>query len=143
MVTILHQPIEFSPSRYLAVILIAAHAIALSALLPALPLWAGAALAILLFISLLHYLLRDAWLRLPQSCAGLVLEVDGVVLIRRDGVRLPCRIMPGSLVAPGLTVLNMQQQGARTARNVVILPDSLDAESFRQLRVWLKWGELS
>jgi toxin CptA len=45
-----------------------------------------------------------------------------------------------SLVTPYLTVLNVLPQGARFSRSVVILPDSLDAESFRQLRVWLKWG---
>jgi len=45
-----------------------------------------------------------------------------------------------SLVTPFITVLNVLPQGARLARSVVILPDSLDAESFRQLRVWLKWG---
>ena len=136
----MRQTVEFSPSRYLAAILIAAHVIALSALLPALPPWAGVALAVLVLLSLLHYLLRDAWLRLPHSCTGLALEDEGVVLIRRDGARLPCRILPGGLVAPGLTVLNLKPHGARTARSVVILPDSLDKESFRQLRVWLKWG---
>jgi hypothetical protein len=25
--------------------------------------------------------------------------------------------------------------------HLVILPDALDAESFRQLRVWLRWGK--
>lgn len=106
-----------------------------------LPLWAGVAVMCLLLLSLGHCLLRHAWLRLPYSCAGLLLEEDGVVLIRRDGVHLPCRILPGSLVAPWLTVLNMLPEGERLVRSVVILPDSLDAESFRQLRLWLKWGD--
>ena len=139
----MRQSIELSPSRYLAAILTAAHAVALSVVLALVPSWAGAALAFLLVWSLGYYLLRDAWLRLPHSCIGLTLEDDGALLIRRDGVHLPGHILPGSLVAPGLTVLNVKPQGARTARSVVILSDSLDAESFRALRVWLKWGGLS
>ncbi|MBI3902775.1 MAG: hypothetical protein HY306_07520 [Nitrosomonadales bacterium] len=38
-------------------------------------------------------------------------------------------------------MLNVLPQGARFARSMIILPDSLDVESFRQLRVWLKWGQ--
>ncbi len=108
-----------------------------------LPLWAGLALAFLLFLNLHHCLLRDAWLRLPHSCAGLVLEEDGAVFIQRDGAQLPCCILSGSLVTPWLTILNVLPQNARLARNLVILPDSLDAESFRQLRVQLRWGNHS
>jgi len=104
------------------------------------PLWSKLALAVLLLSSLLYYLRRDAWLQLPASCIGLVLEGDGAILLRRDGVRLPCEILHDSLVMPYLTVLNVLPQGARFARSVVVLPDSLEAESFRQLRVWLKWG---
>lgn len=119
--------------------LVAAHSAALAVLALALPLWAKLAFAALLLFSLLYYLRRDAWLSLPASCIGLVLEGEGVVLLRRDGVRLSCGILQDSLVTPYLTVLNVLPQGARFARSVVILPDSLEAESFRQLRVWLKW----
>jgi toxin CptA len=50
-----------------------------------------------------------------------------------------------SFVAPYLTVLELKPLGAgglwqrfRT-RSVVILPDGIDAEEFRQLRVLLRW----
>lgn len=131
---------EIYPSRYLTAVLVAAHGVALAALLPFLPPWAGLALAAVMLISLLYYLKRDAWLRLPASCIGVVLEGDGATILRRDGVRVPCWILRDSLVTPHLTVLNLLPQGARFARSVVILPDSLDAESFRELRVRLKWG---
>lgn len=120
--------------------LAAAHGGVLAMLLFTLPPWAGLALAALLLTGLFYYLLRDAWLRLPASCIGLVLEGDGAVLLMRDGVRLTCEILRDSLVTPYLTVLNVLPQGARFARSVVVLPDSLDAEQFRQLRVRLKWG---
>lgn len=139
----MRQYIKLHSSRRLTALLAAAHGAALAALLFVLPLRAGLALAAALVVSLIYYLLRDAWRRLPGSCIGLVLEDEGVVLHRRDGVQVSCVIGPGSLVTPALTVLHALPQGARLARSVVILPDSLDAESFRKLRVWLKWGNHS
>ncbi len=139
----MRQQIELSPSRYLAFILVSVHGAASLVPLLVLPWWAGSTIVLMLLLGLRHYLLRDAWLRLPHSCARLVLEEEGAVLVRRDGAELSCRILPGSMVTPWLTVLNILPQGARFARSVVILPDSLDAESFRQLRVWLRWGSHS
>ncbi len=128
-------------SAYLAAILIAAHGAALLALLSlALPLWAQIVLAMLLLVSLLFYLRRDAWLSAPSSAIALLLEGDRVVLTTRSGDLWPGQLLRDSLVTPLLTVINVLPHGARFARNIIILPDSLDAESFRQLRVWLKWG---
>jgi toxin CptA len=53
---------------------------------------------------------------------------------------LICIISGDSFVTPYLTVLNLKPEGARFAHALVILPDSLEAESFRRLRVRLKWG---
>jgi toxin CptA len=137
----MQRHIELSPSRYFAFALVLAHGAAFLALLMVLPAWAAWASAILLLVSLLHYLLRDAWLRLPGSCVGLLIEEEeSVALIMRDGRQVPCRILSGSLVTPVLTVLNLVLPDARMTRSVVILPDGLEAESFRQLRVWLKWA---
>jgi toxin CptA len=133
------QQIELIPSRYLAFILVASHGAAIAASLLVFPLWAGGAVSLMLLLGLRHYVLRDAWLCLPHSCAGLVLEEEGAEIILRDGKRQPCRILPGSLASPWLTVLNILPEESRFSRSVVILPDSLDAEAFRQLRVWLKW----
>jgi toxin CptA len=44
-------------------------------------------------------------------------------------------------VTPYLTVLNLRGHGERGARHVTLLPDSLHAEDFRKLRVWLRWKE--
>jgi len=128
-------------SRYLAAMLIAAHGVTFAALFPlALPIWAKAALASLMLLSLAYHLWRDAWLSAPSASVALMLEGDRVVLATRGGEQLAGRMLRDSLATPFLTVLNVLPQGARLARSVVILPDSLDAESFRQLRVWLKWG---
>ncbi len=137
----MRRQFTLQPSRYLAAVLIAAHGVTLAVLLPlALPLWAKAALAALILFSLMHHLRRDAWLSAPSSRVALTLEGDRVVLSTRGGEQMAGQMLHDSLVTPFITVLNVLPQGAHFARSVVILPDTLDAESFRQLRVWLKWG---
>jgi hypothetical protein len=46
----------------------------------------------------------------------------------------------GSFVAPWLTILRWRPSGALFDRTIVILPDMLGRESFRRLRVVLRWG---
>ncbi len=128
-------------SHYLAAMLIAAHGATLAALFPlAFPLWAKVALAFLVVLSLGSHLRREAWLSDPSSTVELILEGDQIMLTTRAGKHLACKLLQDSLVTPFLTVLNVLPLGARFSRSVIILPDSLEAESFRQLRVWLKWG---
>lgn len=137
----MQRQFNFRPSHHLAIMLVVAHGAALLALLAlALPLWAMAALLLLLLFSLLHHLRRDAWLSAPSSGVKLVLEEEGVVLTVRNGDQLTGRLLHDSLITPFLTVLNVLPQGAYLTRSIIILPDSLDNESFRQLRVWLKWS---
>lgn len=137
----MQRQFKLQPSRYFAAMLITAHGITLVALLPlALPIWAKAALTSLMLLSLIHHLRRDAWLSAPSAGVALLLEGDRVVLTTRGGEQLAGQMLRDSLVTPFITVLNVLPQGTHFARSVVILPDSLDAESFRQLRVRLKWG---
>jgi toxin CptA len=137
----MQQQFELQPSHYLAAMLITAHGATLAALIPlAFPIWAKMALAFLVLLSLGYHLRREAWLFAPSATVALILEGDQVVLSTRDGKHLMGKILHDSLVTPYLTILNVLPQGARFSRSVIILPDSLDAESFRQLRVWLKWG---
>lgn len=133
-------PVAILPSRILALILLVAHFLALVALFAVLPLWAAVTCIFPLGASLLHYLLRDAWLRLGNACIGLAPDGDGVAMVLRDGRHLPCAVLKDSVVTPVFTVLRLLPEGARMARGVVILPDSMAAEAFRGLRVWLKWG---
>lgn len=129
------------PSRLLAFLLSVTHIAALVALLPlTLPLWAKLALASMVLFSLHYHVRHHARLASPASAAMLVLGNAHVSLALRDGNKLEGTISGDSLVTPWLTVLNFLPQDSRFAHSVVILPDSLDAESFRQLRVWLKWG---
>jgi toxin CptA len=132
---------QFRPSRYLAALLFAAHGATLAVLfLLPLPLWTIAALAMLILFSMAYHVWRDAWLAAPSSAVALKLEDEHAVLTTRAGRQVEGTVLGDSFVTPYLTVLNVLPDGARMARSIVILPDSLDAESFRQLRVWLKWG---
>lgn len=53
----------------------------------------------------------------------------------RDGV-----VRDGSFVAPFLTIVRWRPVGARFDRTILVLPDMLAADSFRALRVLLRWG---
>ena len=137
----MQRQFKLQPSRYLAAMLIAAHGVALAVLFPlTLPGWAKAALALPVLFSLVYHLWRDAWLSAPSANVALMPEDEQVMLTTRGGEQLAGKILRDSLVTPFITILNVLPQGAFFARSIVILPDSMDAESFRELRVWLKWG---
>lgn len=85
---------------------------------------------------------------------------DEWTLLRRDGSRRRCRLLPGSYVHPQLAVLRFREETERDARPpkmrplsfmskgglslflrtraLVLLPDGVDAEAFRRLRVRLR-----
>ncbi len=137
----MQRQFKLRPSRYLAAVLVVVHGSALAVLFPlTLPVWAKAALAIVILFSLAYHLRRDALLSSRIAVMALLLEEEQAVLTLRGGDQLAGQVLRNTLVTPFLTVLNVRPQGARLARSVVILPDSMDAETFRQLRVRLKWG---
>jgi toxin CptA len=65
---------------------------------------------------------------------------DGLLSVQsRRGEWLDCEVLGSTCVTALLTVVNLRAKGARRIRNVVILTDTMDAENFRRLRVWLRW----
>jgi toxin CptA len=99
-----------------------------------------AAFSVLLLWALLYYLRRDAWLLLSSSPAAIRLLGKDITLLTRDGREWHGQILGDSLVTPVLTILNIWLPGTKSRRSVVIFPDSLEMERFRELRVKLKWG---
>lgn len=83
---------------------------------------------------------RDARLSWANSGIALRLEAaDEVVLILRDGQHVAGRRLAGSVILPFLVLLNIRlEQGGY--RSLLLLQDSMDAASFRRLRVALRWG---
>jgi toxin CptA len=134
------QTFHFKPSRWLAVVLLAGHGVVSASLLHLdLPFWALGALLFLLWVNLGYLLWREVMLRSSQACLAMHVAEEELELQLRGGQTVVVQLCAESLVTPWLTVLSLKPQTGRW-RRLVILPDSLDAESFRQLRVCLKWG---
>lgn len=131
----------FYPSRQLAVCIFLGHGVAFGALvLVPIPKVALILLLIVLSLSSIYYVLRDAQLSLPGACIALRLEGEQVVLFNRNGDELTGRLLRSSVITPYMVILNIVLENHRWRQNVILLSDSMDAELFRQLRVTLKWG---
>lgn len=132
------------PSHRLAVILIVAHA-ATGGLLLALPLplpsWLTAAVSVLLLASVIWCVRRYALLLGPGAITALAFsDRETVGLTLRDGSTHAGHVLGSSTIGTTLAILNIALAGRRLPVHVVLLGDSLAAEDFRRLRVWLRWG---
>lgn len=81
-----------------------------------------------------------ARLNLTDSCVAFRLEGGvGISLILRDGRHQVGKLVAGGIILPFMVLINVRlEHGGR--RSLVLLSDSMDAESFRRLRVLLRWG---
>ncbi|MBC6962376.1 MAG: hypothetical protein DWB48_06505, partial [Nitrosomonas sp.] len=98
-------------------------------------------ITLLLAGSLYYYLRRYVWLISPRSIVALHLT-------GRNGCRMKTRadeyvdtvIDTSTFVALYMTVLCLRKERTKHYYyTVVILSDSIDTDSFRRLRVWLRW----
>ena len=134
---------KLRPSRTLAVFF---SLLCLSALISA---WAlplrSLVLLVLTLIALCwsgYCLLFYASLRMTGSCVAFRLESsEEIVLVLRNGSHLMCRLSGDSLVTPYIVILNVVLNEQQGGRSVLILPDAMGKESFRRLRVALRWGD--
>ena len=136
--------VSIRPSRRLLLIQLAAHVVAAVAVLAAtLPAWLAAVLLILIGASL-------ARLRAAPLVSILILRGDGrLETVGADALCVPgiplrgqvtateVVVHPHTLVLSFLVVLLYRQQGR--LRSLTLLADSLVAEDYRQLRLWLRW----
>ena len=89
-----------------------------------------------------YFLLLDANLSRERSCVAFRLEgQEEIVLVLRSGRHLSGRVSADSLVTPSLVILNVALKEQPGRRSLLIMPDTMGAESFRRLRVALKWGD--
>jgi len=79
-----------------------------------------------------------AWLLCRRDFVALTLGADGRLAIEgRDGTCAEARVHPQTTVFPWLVVLLCHIDGRLES---LTLPHvAMDAESHRQLRLWLKW----
>ncbi len=117
-----------------------AHAAALAvvpplALAPAVKL----AVALAIFASLAHAMARHVLLRTPGAIRLLLWAEDDRWQLHTAGRReSEARLLPSSFCHPQLVVLNFARHDRRGWCSVVLLPDSLDADTMRRLRVRLR-----
>jgi toxin CptA len=133
--------LRLRPSRLLAAILGSAHAVAGAGLwLAPLPPACALAGSLALLAHLAWVLRRHALRRGAGALVELELVDDGAVFVsRRDGLRSVYRIAGSTFVSAPLVVLNLRPEAERWTRCVLIAADSVDADRFRRLRVWLAW----
>lgn len=96
---------------------------------------------VLLTISLCLYVRHHAWLRSPRSIMSLQLSENGSTCTAqiRSNKYIIFTIKSDTFVAPYLTVLSLKSPHSFFPRCVVIFPDGIDNDKFRELRIWLRW----
>lgn len=134
----MHLPLTLRllPSALLATALVVAHVLAAAGLVPTgLPLALKIPLLLVLALSLASCLRRQV---LRHPVVALTLQADGgLVITRRDGTCAAAQVHPHTTVFPWLSVLRLRVDGRWLA---LALPrDALNAEDYRQLRLWLRW----
>lgn len=138
------QIIELRPSRQLAVILGGAHlgALLVLAMLPA-ALWLQAGAITLLLLSAAYTIRRHAWRRGRTAVTALhFTDREQLRLRMRDGSWHAGCVFGSSTVSVLCTVINIRLADRFFPQHAIIMNDSIDAEDFRRLRVWLRWGPL-
>lgn len=130
--------LDLKASRLLAGALVLAHVLALAAACISLAGWARYAAWAVIVASLWR-----VWA--PSRAAALSLELheDGRASWRsQDGGWHEGKLGASHFVSTRLAVVELESAGGRT-KWVVVMPDSLNPEDFRRLRVWLRWWRVS
>jgi toxin CptA len=132
--------VELRPSRALAAAVGFGHLLALAAAATGLPAGAAAVVAVGLALSAFHHV-RLAMHRSPLAIAGLEFSPAGhLALADPSGTWLSAELRRTAVLAGWIAVLTARDANGRP-RSAVILPDAVEPEAFRRLRVWLKWRD--
>jgi toxin CptA len=137
------QRIAVSPSVLLAIAICVAHLLAagLLWLLP-IPAPGKSVLTLLIAVSLVFLLARDAALHSAHAIIALEIKDDGVISFQtRSGAWVDCTLLASSYVSPRLTILNLRPASGKGKRRVIIVPGNVDSRDFRRLRMWLRWRQ--
>jgi hypothetical protein len=107
---------------------------------------AGMALAVPLPTGVLPFLLlwigavcARAWQHLPP--AALVVRLDAtLVLLWRNGTAVNATLCNGGYLGAALTTILWKEEGRRRRQTLLVTPDMLCADAFRQLRTHLRYA---
>jgi len=100
--------------------------------------------SLLVFLSINGWISRFNFLEqmFPRVCELVWGENDSWLLIRDEGEEQRAELSMSSFVHPQLTVVNLKVLGKPwycRYRSFVFLPDNLDAQTSRRLRIRLRW----
>ncbi len=140
--------LDFKPSKIASLLLTLMSLGALSiVMLLSLPWLIKLVLSMMIVVSASYAVCRHGLLLLPWACVALKINSKNELqLVRKDGRALRVIVQPDSVVTPYLTVFNSQLDDGASwqqrlfVQHVIILTDAVDAEHYRQFRVWLRWG---
>lgn len=124
------------PSPRLDILLLAAHGVALAVVsVISIPDWIRLVLLLMVCCSAGLVWQRDHG---RERIVKLMLRADGKLeYIRLNGESGEAQPHPHTTVTPQLTILLLRL--GKRIEALVLLPDSLHAEEYRQLRLWLRW----
>jgi hypothetical protein len=89
----------------------------------------------------LHRIRLHATRTAPRSVEEILLSSDAVIVVRRrDGRLVAGHVRSSTFVHPWFTSIVWRPDGARLSRTVPLLPDMMDFDDFRRLRVLLRYG---
>lgn len=97
-------------------------------------------ISLIISLTCVYVLLRDARLNLADSCMALRLDAcDSIALILHDGRQLSGRLSAAGVILPFVVLLSVRlEKGGH--RSIVLLKDNMDADDFRRLRAVLRWS---
>ncbi len=139
-----HIHINLQPSYSLAAILIVSHCVAIILIwLLAITTAIKILVTIAITYSCVYYLRQDALLLNNNAVIAFDLfEKMQCKITTRSKKSIRCLIAPNSFVTPMLTVLIFKLEKPLSLSpfcSVVILPDRIETNEFRRLRIWLRW----
>jgi len=111
-----------------------------------LPQWLRFVLLSLILVATVYFSLRDVLLRLPWSYVALIINNKNQLYLEcKNSEQVEVFVQKNTVVTPYLTVLNCQLKEPNLlqrlfSQSILIVPDAMVAEDYRQLCVWLRWG---
>jgi len=128
--------VKLRPSRNLALLLVATHAVALL-VVSSLELLVWIKLVLLFPMAISAWNCRKYWHGAEQIILLNLRDKGALAYVRMNGATGDASVHRQSTVTPWLTVILLKS--GKGLESLVLLPDALNPDDYRRLRVWLRW----
>ncbi|HVE49095.1 MAG TPA: protein YgfX [Casimicrobiaceae bacterium] len=136
----LRVPLRPSRTLLLAIPVVAGGAFA-SWLSISAPLWSDAIVALMIVCWMVDAIRRHGWRTSRSAVVEVLLSGDAVVVVRlRSGELIAGHVRAASFIHPLVTTIVWRPDDALFSRTFPIVPDMIDVDDFRRLRVLLRYG---